>query len=234
MNAAAGAGLRCTVCGGSAWRDTPVLWPALVAAWQLAPHEQAYIDLQQGRACTGCGANLRSVALARAILDAQGHPGPLRDFVTSDAASRLQVLEINAAGMLHNALRRMPGHLLASWPEVDMRALPHGDGRFDLVVHSDSLEHVANPVRALAECRRVLRPGGALCFTTPIVVGRMTRDRAGLPPSHHGNPGTAADDYQVQTEYGADAWTQLMLAGFERIGITAVQYPAALALTAWR
>ena len=48
-------------------------------------------------------------------------------------------------------------------------------GTYDLVVHSDTLEHVPDPVRALQECRRVLRPLGACCFTVPIVVGRLTR-----------------------------------------------------------
>ncbi len=63
-----------------------------------------------------------------------------------------------------------------------MHAIPYAAGTFDIVVHSDTLEHVENPVHALAECRRVLKPGGALCFTVPIIVGRLTRNRKGLPP----------------------------------------------------
>src|SRR5208282_3830755 len=42
-----------------------------------------------------------------------------------------------------------------------------------LVIHSDTLEHVERPVRALEECRRVLAPGGRVCFTVPIIVGRL-------------------------------------------------------------
>ncbi len=47
-------------------------------------------------------------------------------------------------------------------------------------------------------------PGGRLFYTVPIVVGRLTRTRQGLPPSYHGNPNTSPDDFKVETEYGAD------------------------------
>jgi len=227
-------GPACAVCGNEAWRDHAILWPALVAEWQLAPHEHAYVDRQQGTLCTGCGANLRSAALARAILDARGATGTLRDFAASPAAAALDVLEINEAGMLGPTLRRMPGHRLATYPEVDMHALPYPDAAFDLVVHSDTLEHVPDPVHALTECRRVLRPGGALCLTVPTIVGRLTRGREGLPPSYHGDPATTSEDFAVRTEYGADAWTQLALAGFARIGIAVLDFPSATALTGWR
>ena len=78
----------------------------------------------------------------------------------------------------------------------------------------------------------MLKPGGGLCFTVPVIVGRMTRDRTGLPMSYHGNPATAADDYAVRTEFGADAWTYLMEAGFTSVTIHAFAYPAATAFLA--
>jgi ubiquinone/menaquinone biosynthesis C-methylase UbiE len=102
------------------------------------------------------------------------------------------------------------------------------------VVHSDTLEHVINPIHALMECRRVLKQTGGLCFTVPIIVGRMTRSRSGLPFSHHGNQATSADDYAVRTEFGADAWTYLMEAGFTTVSIHAVAYPAATAFLAFK
>jgi ubiquinone/menaquinone biosynthesis C-methylase UbiE len=50
-------------------------------------------------------------------------------------------------------------------------ALPFGDGTFDLVWSRDMLVHIADLRGALAECRRVLRPGGAMVvfqmFATP-------------------------------------------------------------------
>lgn len=38
--------------------------------------------------------------------------------------------------------------------------MPYPNTSFDLVVHSDVLEHIENPIQALKESRRVLRPGG--------------------------------------------------------------------------
>src|SRR5258706_8650655 len=43
---------------------------------------------------------------------------------------------------------------------LDLAALPYPDADFDVVIANHVLEHVADDGRALAEIRRVLRPGG--------------------------------------------------------------------------
>lgn len=221
----------CVVCGGTRVLETPVLWPELIATWALAPHEVAYVDRQQGKRCGECGANLRSQALAKAILDALSIVAPLADSI---AGSPARVLELNEAGTLHPVLARAPNVTLAGFPEVDMQALPYPDTSFDLVVHSDTLEHVLHPLRALAECHRVLRPGGRLCYTVPVIVERLSRRRDGLAPSYHGAPGDGREDHLVISEYGADMWTEPLRAGFDSVEIFAVDFPDALALSAWR
>jgi ubiquinone/menaquinone biosynthesis C-methylase UbiE len=50
--------------------------------------------------------------------------------------------------------------------EGDAEALPFIDGSFDAVVANFGVHHVPDPVRALAEAHRVLRPGGRVAFTT--------------------------------------------------------------------
>jgi SAM-dependent methyltransferase len=222
--------VSCGICGGAAFTHRRIAWPNLISEWQLSPHEVAYIDRQQGTTCNGCGSNLRSIALANAIGAFFGDQGTLQEI--AERGTPASILEINEAGHLGPILRRFTGHVLASYPEVDIHRLPYADGSVDLIVHSDTLEHVINPVHALTECRRVLKTGGGLCFTVPIIVGRMTRDRTGLPMSYHGNPATSADDYAVRTEFGADAWTYLMEAGFTTVSIHAVAYPAATAFLA--
>lgn len=221
----------CPVCGSTTFAFQPVLPPALIADWRLAPEEVAYIDRQQGFCCTTCWANLRSMRLARTLCQLRRWPEPLN---AATPRTALAILEINEAGALHPALAKAPGHVFAAYPEVDMQNLPYPDESFDIVVHSDTLEHVPQPIRALAECRRVLKPGGACCFTVPVVVGRLSSSREGLPPSYHGDPEASAEDFVVHTEFGADVWTYALRAGFSRVAVDAFDYPAATAWTAWR
>lgn len=49
----------------------------------------------------------------------------------------------------------------------DACALPYADGRFDLVVATDVIEHVDQDGKALDEIRRVLKPGGYALVTVP-------------------------------------------------------------------
>ncbi len=71
----------CSVCGGTSFSLTPVLWEQLIKDWQLSRHEVEYVNRQQGLSCDVCGSNLRSIALAKAILDSYGATVTLREFV---------------------------------------------------------------------------------------------------------------------------------------------------------
>jgi len=46
--------------------------------------------------------------------------------------------------------------------------IPLADASFDTVVCTEVLEHVADPLKALREMHRVLKPGGHLILTTPM------------------------------------------------------------------
>jgi SAM-dependent methyltransferase len=224
--------MQCGVCGGNSFTARPVLWESLINDWRLSAQEAAYIDRQQGESCDQCGANLRSIALANALRAFLGTDAVLAEAAVSQSGKKLSILEINEAGTLSPVLKFFGRHVLAAYPAVDIHALPYEDRSFDVVIHSDTLEHVKNPVHALSECRRVLKPDGALCFTVPVIVGRMSRSRDGLPKSFHGDPANRSDDYAVQTEFGADAWTYVMEAGFTEIAIHTFEYPAGIAFLA--
>ena len=57
--------------------------------------------------------------------------------------------------------------------DVDVRAdvtgLPFRDGEFDIVFASHVLEHVTDDAAAIAQIRRVLKPGGLACLPVPVV-----------------------------------------------------------------
>lgn len=53
----------------------------------------------------------------------------------------------------------------------DMQAIGLGEGSFDTVISCETVEHLPDPVTALREVRRVLRPGGRLFLTTPNYLG---------------------------------------------------------------
>lgn len=224
----------CTCCGSSEFACGNVLWPELVREWGLSPYEVRYIDRQQGLQCLDCNSNLRSMALALAICRCYGKDALFSEFIEDPKSRQLRVLEINEAGGLTQFLSKLPGHTLARYPEVDMRRMPYPEHSYDLIVHSDTLEHVPDPITALAECYRVLAPGGFCVFTIPVIVERMTRSRAGLPRSYHGAPGQRAADFAVETEYGCDAWTHLMLAGFQECRVMTPEFPSALAFVGAR
>src|SRR5260221_2152404 len=180
---------RCAVCGGSTFGFKEVLWPELPSAWELTSEAVRYIDLQQGLHCLSCGNNLRMIALAAALLHTAGFSGTLAEFCESSPS--LRILEINTAGFLTPFFRRLPGHRLVEYPQFDMMDLDIDSESFDIVVHSDSLEHVPDPTKGLSECRRVLLDRGRCIFTVPGIVGRLARSRAAMPPSHHGQATTA-------------------------------------------
>ncbi len=222
----------CPVCGGDHFAYKEVLWPELIDDWELESHEVAYINRQQGLICSECGNSLRSMALADTALSKYKFDGTLRDFVESDIARALKILEINEAGGLTSTLAQLPGHLLVKHPEYDMTRLPFDRGTFDLVLHSDTLEHVFDPVAGLAECRRLLNQNGACIYTVPIIVGRLTRSREKLKLSFHGSNEKKDSEQIVYTEFGTDAWQWPIRAGFKSAAIHAFEFPAALAIQA--
>jgi SAM-dependent methyltransferase len=140
---------------------------------------------------------LLSMAPAGTVLDAGStlnHAHVLDAFLPAIDALHIATLEPE--------LRSFPERRV-SYAYCDLRALPYRDELFDTLVSSSTLEHVgmdnerygvavaraedpdAELRRALAEFRRVLRPGGRMLLTVPYGVaedhGWMRQfDRAGV------------------------------------------------------
>jgi SAM-dependent methyltransferase len=113
-----------------------------------------------------------TAAYADAVLDAVGAgPGTrLLDIacgtgVVAGAAigrgSTVTGVDFSAA-MLAEARRHVPG---AAFREGDAEALPLASASFDAAVSNFGLHHFPFPARALAEARRVLRPGARVAAT---------------------------------------------------------------------
>lgn len=223
------AAVPCLVCSAqSGTISSPVLWPELISEWELSDDEAESVDRREGQSCARCGVHLRSRALAAAILRWVQWDGSFSSWVAYEPS--LRVLEINKAGDLTPWLEQLPNHQLVEYPDIDMQHLPFADKQWDLVVHSDTLEHVDDPIAALRECRRVVVHNGAVCFTIPIIPGRLSRRRDNMAPSYHGSATDRA--YKVITEYGADFWASIFDAGFNEIRTVASQWPDAVALIA--
>jgi len=74
---------------------------------------------------------------------------------------------------------------------IDGERTPFGDGEFDVVAIVDFLEHVRTDRAFVAECARILKPGGQLIVNVPrvrrwSVLGPLKR-RLGLTDEEHGH-----------------------------------------------
>lgn len=72
--------------------------------------------------------------------------------------------DVNAEDVAH--AQRVAGSAVACVVVPEAR-LPWEDGRFDVVVCADVIEHVADPVALLRELRRVVREAGVVVLTAP-------------------------------------------------------------------
>ena len=102
------------------------------------------------------------------------------------------IAEINRIEGLHEQLARLPGlpllglstrargraRLVEGVRSEDLTRLTYRDESFDLVLTSETLEHVPDLDAALSEIHRVLVPGGRHIFTIPL----LARSGRNVPP----------------------------------------------------
>jgi demethylmenaquinone methyltransferase / 2-methoxy-6-polyprenyl-1,4-benzoquinol methylase len=103
------------------------------------------------------------------VLDAACGTG---DLAVIAAKSGATVTGVDFSGrMLERARRKAPE---LDWVQGDMLALPFPDATFDVATVGFGVRNVADLARAIAELRRVLRPGGRLAIL------ELTRPRGPL------------------------------------------------------
>jgi SAM-dependent methyltransferase len=178
--------------------------------------------------CSNCRCSARLRALARAItLVYDPKADSLSQAIKQGAFLKKKVAEINACGDLHLVLKKIKKLDYSEYApkdkkirHEDLQQLSFKDATFDLVLTSDTLEHVPDYVKALGEIRRVMKPGAYHIFTIPIIFSRKTRRRIRLTPdgfeqtmdpSYHG---AGEADNLVCTEFGIDFLKELKKLGF--------------------
>lgn len=235
---------RCVVCG----KFRPMLYRRRVIPrrleelWGLSPGLAEALARKESSDCAHCGAKLRCRRIAQVLLmlyPVGSPPAPARslaDWVERPESQALRVGEINRIDGLHDQLRRLPGfansdyHPGATPGDIidgvrseDLTRLTYPDACFDLVLTSETLEHVPDLDAALGEIRRVLAPRGRHIFTIPL----LPQTSRTFPRAVVMTDGTVEDrapriahpggdwGYPVFTEFGADLPERLRDAGFD-------------------
>jgi SAM-dependent methyltransferase len=206
----------CSNCGVSApYRHVYPIDDALRRTWGLSSTLTDLFNRREGSICPHCGVNLRGQGLAEAILASKYgfDETSLKAWVRAANAERLAVCEINQCHELHHTLTGLQNLTYAEYgtsTQQNIEKMTYEDNSFDLLLHSETLEHVNDSAAAADECRRVIKPSGLVLFTVPVIWSRATRRRADaegdaiehlLEPSYHGRQDAG---YLVVYEYGRD------------------------------
>jgi 2-polyprenyl-3-methyl-5-hydroxy-6-metoxy-1,4-benzoquinol methylase len=134
-------------------------------------HELARLSLRpidvEGRHLLeiGCGRGELACQLAQSAR-------PPRRLVAADFA--------HAAVRLGAARGRHRDLTMVSWLVADVQRIGLPAGTFDTVISCETIEHLIDPVGALRELHRLLRPGGRVVLTTPNYMGAFGLYRAYL------------------------------------------------------
>ncbi|HLM27169.1 MAG TPA: methyltransferase domain-containing protein [Thermoleophilaceae bacterium] len=132
----------------------------------------------------GVGAEGLSEPLRRFVSEVPYERRPILEFVRAASESLppgVRVLDVGAGEAPYRELFDHVDYVTLDWSgslheeakEADLKgsadALPLQDEEFDAVLMTQVLEHLPQPLEALQEARRVLRPGGRAYLTVPLV-----------------------------------------------------------------
>lgn len=230
---------RCACCGriGLMLLRPRSIPPKLVSMWGLSKREAAALVRKETLVCSRCGAKLRSRRLACVLISTfliEGKPSrSLREWCLRSEPRSLTIAEINHIEGLHESICDLPGLHYSDFqdaetaqssgvPSEDLTRLSYSDETFDLVLTSETLEHVPDLSKALQEIHRILKPNGLHIFTIPVrptlasTFSRREIRADGSVIDHVPKISHPGGDwgYPVFTEFGRDVLEVIGRAGF--------------------
>jgi SAM-dependent methyltransferase len=230
----------CTVCGSNTKfsYNSWAIDQTLLRGWEGATIGAAYL-YRESMFCAVCHSSYRVRRLAKELINAfSPECVSLEQLVKQPVFASLKILEVNeigSFGSFHSILKKhplvtttrfIPGGPFGIYRNgasiQDLESLTFEDSSFDLILHSDVLEHIPRIEFAINEMYRVLKPGGRCVFTVPVNLNisktftraefLSTGKRIDLhKPLFHGRGGgpfrilPVRDDYLEITSFGADA-----------------------------
>ena len=230
----------CSVCGSSA-KFVFTSWAIdneLLIGWGDESVASEYL-YRESMFCDRCNSSYRVRRLANEIVSSfSPETISFLEFTKQEAFTNLKILEINSVGSfnsMHTFLEDKPNCITTMFvpggpfgTELDgksiqnLEELTFSNDEFDLVIHSDTLEHVPRLGLAIDEMYRVLKPGGFCIFTVPVRQSidetfqrvKSLSDSESInvhPPLYHGRGGgpfkvlPKKEDYLEITSFGKDS-----------------------------
>ena len=216
----------------------------------LDRHQQHHIgELRETLRCRGCGAKMRDRVVAAALLDAVAERFSVKAETLTELAITLprevRILETDAHSRISHRLREHPGFVRSLYlPDrangeqiddermlnVDLQQMPFPDGRFDIVLTSEVMEHVRYVDQAHREIARCLDARGVYLFTVPYderlertwrLIDEQTDRPLVSPPHVPGDPMIRSEGILSYRVFGRDIVDRLAECGlqarFERL-----------------
>lgn len=119
-------------------------------------------------------------------------------------------IDLGGAQLARARERACAANISASFQEASVYSLPFPDADFDAVFSHALFEHLAEPFKALAEIRRVLKPGGCVGLRSPDWGGFV------LHPWSDRLASALADYQNLQRSNGGDVFAGRKLAAWLR------------------